>query len=404
LIPALLLACAALIQGAGAAQQAPAQDTAPSAPAKVPIAGIPGFRSRSRCTLHDQGEDWVFLQEIYYVFPDRVRMSIAREGAPPNQRQIFFRFGESYWTIPPDSGVSKVVGVESTESVPRFLDAELELRRAAMLWPDGFAWSGEGTQRSVESPVRSRIDAQSEPLPVVLLAELGDDGRPTSLRAHLKLPDGKSFETHVALLDLTWTQQGERWWPHTFRSVDAGSVECTETIESIETAVNALDDFFVPPDRRKALAVTDSSQPVVAPLPPAVQLRRALPPETAWDDALALAERWASEEAPRLTELGLKLQDGLVLELAADTAAPVAVLLRLAAPFETTPPGWERLPARQGVSVRRTAPGPLRRPAIERLERALPADAKPNAPYVRVVKREAGEVSLQLVLPFERSQ
>jgi hypothetical protein len=220
----------------------------------------------------------------------------------------------------------------------------------------------------------------------------------------LKSPDGETFDTHVALLDLTWTQKGERWWPHTFRAVDASGMEGLETVESIETAINALDDFFVPPDRRKELAGADASQPQVAPLPPAVQLRRALPPDTSWDDALSAAERWASEEAPRLAELGLKLQDGLVLELAAETAAPIAVLLRLAPPLETTPPGWERIPERQGVSVRRTAPGPLRRSALERLERGLPADAKPAAPYVRLVKREAGEVTLQLVLPFAHAR
>ena len=399
MIPALLLACATLAQGAGAPPEQ-VEETAPSAPPKAPVAGIAGFRSRSRIVVHDS-QDWVFLQEVYYVFPERVRMSIAREGAAPTERQIFFRFGSSYWTIPPGSGVSKLIGVESTESVPRFLDAEFELRRAAMLWPDGLAWTGEGTQRSAESPLRSRVDAQSEPLPLILLAELGDDGRPKSMRAHLKSPDGKPFDTHVALLDLTWTQKGERWWPHTFRAVDASGMEGLETVESIETAVNALDDFFVPPDRRKELATAESSQPQVAPLPPAVQLRRALPADTSWDESLALAERWGGEEAPRLAELGLKLQEGLVLELAADTAEPVAVLLRLAAPFETTPPGWERIPERQGVSVRRATGGPLRRSALERLERSLPSGAKPAAPYVRLVTRAAGAVSLQVVLPFE---
>jgi hypothetical protein len=196
--------------------QAPAEDVAPSAPPKAPIAGIAGFRSRSRIVVHDS-EDWVFLQEVYYVFPERVRMSIAREGAAPTERQIFFRFGSSYWTIPPQSGVSKVIGVESIESVPRFLDVEFELRRAAMLWPDGLEWIGEGKQRSAESSLRARIDAISEPQPLLLRAELGDDGRPRAMRAHLKSPDGETFDTHVALLDLTWTQKGERWWPHTFR-------------------------------------------------------------------------------------------------------------------------------------------------------------------------------------------
>jgi hypothetical protein len=403
LISALLLACGTLAQGAGAPQPAPVEDAAPSAPPKAPIAGLPGFRSRSRIVVRDS-EDRVFLQEVYYVFPERVRMSIAREGAAPAERQIFFRFGSSYWTLLPGSAVSQAIGGESIASVPRFLDAALELRRAAMLWPDGLAWVGEGTRRSAESSVSSRVDATSQPQALLLLAELGDDGRPKSMRAHLKSSDGTSFDTRVALLDLTWTQKGERWWPHTFRSVDASGMEGFETIESIETAINALDDFFVPPDRRKELAAADSSQPQVAPLPPAVQARRELPPDTSWDDALALAERWGSEEAPRLAELGLKLQDGLVLELAADTATPVAVLLRLAAPFETVPPGWERIPERRGVSVRRMAPGPLRRSALERLERSLPADAKPSAPYVRLVKRGAGEVSLQLVLPFERAR
>jgi hypothetical protein len=401
-IAALLVACAALAQGGGEPQGVPPGQDEPKLAPKTPIAGLVGFRSRSRVVVRADPEQ-VLLLEAFYVFPERVRWSLLPEGAAATQRLLYFRLGAESWSIAPGETASKRLGSEAGDSAWQGTDVHMELRRAAMLWPDGFTWRGEGSSRTAESSLRSLAFSAKEPGSIGFLAKLDDAGRPKELHVLAGSEEnGPGGETGMALLDIAWKQQGERWWPSSFRLVGYSDHEWHETVESIDTAVNALDDFFVPPDRRKVLAGAESTQPQVVALPPAIQSRRPLPEGASWDEALALAEKWSSEEAARLAERGAKLQDGLVLELSAETGLPAAVLLRLGGAMEPLPEGWERIAERSGVSARRNGPPPVSKAALDRLAQQLPADAVAAAPYVRIAKRPSGEPTLQVVLPFVR--
>lgn len=382
---ALFWLALAFAQGGEDAGSAP-RPQAPAVAPKSPIAGIPGFRSRSRVVLESAPEQ-VLALEAFYVFPDRVRWSLLPDGAAPTQRQLLFRLGGDSWSIAPGESASKPLSPESIDA--RATAMHMELRRVAMMWPDGLEWRGQGTERMAST------------VSCAFVATLDESGRPAAIHARAAPDSGEEqSKTSIALLDITWKQQGERWWPRSFRLVGYGEHEWLETVESVDTAVNALDDFFVPPDRRKDTAGAASSQPQVIALPPVVQSRRQLPEGTSWDEALSLAKRWSTEEAARMAERGAQLQEGFALELAVETALPIAVLLRLASPVEPLPEGWERIAQRSAVSARRTGAPPIGRSAVGRLAEHLPAGAVAETPYVRIAKRASGESTLQVVLPF----
>jgi hypothetical protein len=376
------------------AAQAEEHAEAPSAPPKAPVAGMTGFRSKSR-VVRSSDPDEALLLEAFYVFPARVRWSLIPEGAPAKQRRLDYRFGDSYWSVEP--------GQAESGRIHRWTRLHMELRRAVMLWPDGLVWDGEGDQRRARSDVREAILLVNHPpdFPLALFADLDDAGRPRRMHVHYDQGDGKTLDTHMALRDITWRQQGGRWWPHTFTLVDWSEVEWRETVESIDVGVSAADSFFVPPDRRDTSGLAISTAPVLVKLPPVVQRRVSLAEGTSWEEALRLAEQAQAEEAARLEPLGGSLESGLVLELRSD-GGPSAILLRLDRLPEPLPDGWEERPAREGVTSRRgtgTVPGA----ALRRLAARLPAGASAQAPYLRMPRGPAEGAAGQLVLPFRRA-
>jgi hypothetical protein len=370
-----------------------------------------GFRSKSRAVLSSD-PDQVFLLEAFYVFPARVRWSLIPEGAPAKQRRLDFRFGEDYWTVAPGQAASQPLALTADDSKLRgydhshrgWTDIHMELRRAVMLWPDGLAWEGEGTLRIARSPVEGHLILHGgpEPCPLVLLAHLDEHGRPEEIHAQ-GMPYGgvETFETGLALVDITWRQQGERWWPHTFTLRGWGGTEWRETVESVDVGVHAADSFFLPPDRRDTSGLAVSTAPMLVKLPPVVQRRVALAEGTPWEEALRAGERAQAEEAARLEPLGGSLESGLVLELGSD-GGPMAVLLRLDRLPEPLPDGWNELPAGEGVTSRR-GNGPVPGAALRRLAALVPPEAEAQVAYLRLPQGAAEGAPGQLVLPFRRA-
>jgi len=397
----LLSAALALASGAFPGQEPAPKQVEPVAPPRAPIAGMTGFRSKSRVVIAAEPEQ-VLRLETFYVFPERVRWSLLPEGAAATERRLYFRFGASYWTIAPGEADSRPLGAPAVvvSSLQR-TEIHMELRRAAMLWPDGLAWEGEGLVRRAHSHVGEHSVSASQPQPLVLVAQLDDAGRPKEIRVQCALQGPGTMDASIALVDITWNQQGERWWPHTFTLLGCGENEWHETVESIETAVNAVDPFFVPPDRRGATGAAPSAAPVLVRLPAVTHRRLPLPAGTAWGEALERAARLASEEEVRLEPLGGELQNGFVLELD-DAGMPTAVVLRLARLPDPLPGGWESLEAREAATSRRPGIGPVSPAAIRQLRELLPSGAAADPPYARIVIGEDGAGTCQVVLPFQR--
>lgn len=392
-----LLLSAALALAAGAIEpQEPSRkvdpaeehEVEPSAPPKAPIAGMTGFRSKSR-VIRSSSPDQVLLLETFYVFPERVRWSLIPAGAPASQRQLEYRLGESYWSVEP--------GGTKSGRIHRWTKLHMELRRALMLWPDGFAWEGEGPERHASSPVREQILLVESPpdFPLVLFAQLDEAGRPRQMQVHYDTGDGETFDTKMALRDITWREQGDRWWPDTFTLVDWSDVEWHETVESVDVGVNAIDSFFVPPDRRDASGMTSPRTAAEVVLPAVLQRRVALPDGTRWEAALAEARRLAQEEETRLEPLGGRLETDVFVELDV-TAAPRAVLLRLAQAPSTLPEEWAPTPPRRALTTRVSGSASVQPGELRRLRAQVPAGATPQAAYVRL-----GEAAGQLVQPYQ---
>jgi hypothetical protein len=379
------------------AAQAEEHAEAPSAAPKAPVAGMTGFRSKSRVRVSSDPEQ-VFLLEAFYVFPGRVRWSVLPEGAPASQRRLEYRYGESYWSVA--RGTAESQALDAAEPMGFWTVLHMELRRAVMLWPDGLAWEGDGSQRRALSAEKVQEPFSEERLPLRLTARLDEAGRPTEMLTHLVLPDGRAEDTRVRLRDITWRQQGDRWWPASFVLVCYLEDWWSETVESVDVGVSAADSFFIPPDRRDTSGLAVSTAPVLVKLPPVVQRRVPLAEGTSWEEALAAAGRARATEVDRLRGSGGRLEEGLVLELDG-TGSPRAVLLRLERRPEPLPDGWEEQPAREGVSARRGT-GPVSGAALRRLAVLVPAGGQGQAPYLRLPRGPAEGAAGQLVLPFRR--
>ena len=172
----------------------PAQEAPRGAPPLLPIAGLAGFDSVSTI-VYVAAPDRPHKLEASYVFPDRARWRLSVGNEKGSERQIQYRFGQqAFLVLPGKSESTEWTGIDRSDVL-----RQMELRRALMLWPDGFAWKGSGTERS---------------------ADLGSLG---SLRARFAVPPGArpveiedldaSGQRVDAFRSLTWRELDHRHWP-----------------------------------------------------------------------------------------------------------------------------------------------------------------------------------------------
>lgn len=293
-----------------------------------------------------------------YVFPARARWQIRVRGREELGRSIEYRCGDTYFVLPQAEGRSIEVSERSPLADQVAAKCEmLELRRAALLWPDGFEWSPGGELRRAPSDCGR-----------VLVAQLGDDGRPRELRF-----ESASGGPGERLVIRSWKQRVHRWWPQELELWFGPERIWSERVESVTTALTLLDLYFVPPDRRAGSPGGDAAHAVRhIDAPERCDMRVALPESADWK---SLAGLWKSESA-RIAEAlpaGWSTAPGVHVELA-DDGRPMALLVGVRG-VGAPPPGALVSPATQALLVLQRWPADDLAKPLASLRRATPSGA-----------------------------
>jgi len=345
----------------------------------VKIGGITGFVSTSRI-VYAEAPDRPHELIAAYVFPDRARWWIALEGEP-DQRVLSYRRGVECFAMDSGSASSHRLEGAAREDWLR----RCELRRALMLWPEGFAWRGAETDRLAEMGALGALRAE--------LDERGTLVSMSSLDAR-----GKTLERYDRLV---WREEQGRRWPASLAFSFEGEAVWTETVLSVQTPVRFLDSFFVPPDRRpdSAAAGTAQGEMLEVDLPPVTLRRVPLARGLDWEGTLADVKRLFGRTRAELAPLGLALDERFTIELTPG-GQPSAVLLRLKARAATPPSGWEAVGERTAFSVLLPGPPPIDPSVLRAMLARVPAGAEAEAFYVRFSPPESKTRRLQVVLPL----
>ncbi len=348
---------------------------------RAAIAGMPGFMSVSTLTYHDAPKQPNELVAIH-VFPDRAVWRRRAADGRAEERTLSYRAGDACWLVEAGSGTSTRLEGRDRDA----LALQMELRRAAMIWPDGFDWSGEDPLRAAS------LGALGS-----LVATLGKAGRPrriTSLDA-----DGIEFES---LSEIEWRETRERFFPSTFELAWRGRPIWTEEVRSIATNLHFLDYTFRPPDRRPELAseLRHLGRPMHVDLRRATVRRTALPPGLDWSAALERARLLRHEAERELAEAGRALEDGANFELSAEGEPRGLVLVVDGPPLDPAPPGWVQRAELPAISVFvEGMPKSIQR-LLEALGKELPPGARAGTPFLRTNPAPGAPKRSQMVLPL----
>ncbi len=390
------VAAVALAVGAFGAQrnEAARQDDAPSSQARAdsqpvdwlrnlaPRAAIAGLAGVECVSILEYAADPSTPHELNatYVFPSRARWQIRVRGREELGRSIEYRCGDTYFVLPQAEGRSIEVSRRSPLADQVSAKCEmLELRRAALLWPDGFEWSESGEARRAASECGR-----------VLLARLGDDGRPREL--HFESENGGLGER---LVIRSWKQRQNRWWPQDLELWFGPERIWSERVESVTTALSLLDLYFVPPDRRAGSPGGDAAHAVRhIDAPERCDVRVQLPESADWKSVASL---WKSESARVFAQLPAdwSAAPGVHVELAED-GRPTALLVNLRG-AGAAPPGAIVSPATEALLVVERWPAQDLANSLASLRRATPPGASVTR---RVASFPAGleaAVEVQLV-------
>lgn len=343
---------------------------------RAALAGLAGFECVSRLDFGGQQNRLTAV----YVFPDRVRWHFENYGARQrSEHQYFYRAGERVNELVSGRSSRALDGAERDAVL-----LQMELRRAVMLWPDGFAWKedADGTRSAVPS-----ADSCCSENPLGTLVATIEDGR-------LQRIEARDRESRVleALEIREWQERAGRRWPRTL-ALQSGGANIVETIESIETRVHYLELSFLPPDLRPLMPPLEPGAAVLSrDLVAMTYAVRELPPGLDWEGALACAREWIAEADAQ----GRSVDPVPTFEVTPE-GRPRTCLVRLKAPILPPPQGYETHAERAGLFLTVRELGLVDVAALERITQATPPDALPGVPYVRVHPRPN---PVELVLPI----
>jgi len=354
------------------------------------VRGVGGLCAVTRVRFRAE-PDAPHLFTTTFSLPQRAEHRVLREGS--GARTIEWRYGDLAFSLPQGSGSSLQLEGKQRERLLRHLD----LRLATFLWPEAFAWEGQGAERTAALPSNGAGLGS-------LVASMDAEGeRPTQVV--VRDPAGVPLER---LQIHSWNELEPRSWPAELsfdQFVDGVATPIwSEVLVSASTAARFQDEYFLPPDRRpEEGGGLETISPEHVLLPPVTQ--RTLPldlqPGTSWIEALGVARELQEQERLRGGVEQAPLAPELVLELD-EQGLPIALLLRLQGAPEPAPDGWERIPGREGWSLRIDAPLGPDPSWLQLLRRQAGAAGATTRAYARVNEAAGRSSRLQLVLPSAR--
>ena len=384
-LAALALFSLALQDGATTRPDPPEDPLAALAP-RSPIAGLVGFQSVSS-VMRDDRPDTPHRLEAVYVFPGRARWWYSHAASQSKARDVVFQCGTEYFELEENRSQSKVLGDRRAKDERwRATCQGIELRRALFLWPDGFAWSGEGRERRADSDCGCSF-----------VATLGDDGRPTALSV-AREPSDESFRA------ITWREHLGRWWPSTMDLHHETGRIWREQVEYVGTQIYVLDLMFLPADRRPAPTTQPlmQQQLINGDIPSGHRLRVPVTAGASWVDVATLWDVTFQAHVSR--EAGAwKLEPVAWVELQND-GRPAALVVRFKKGSADPPPGLESVREQAALLVGLTGVGVDLGEAVRTLREAVPAGSRAGTAYARFPGNPSLAGPYQIYVALEAAQ
>ncbi len=352
-------------------------------PRRRSILGVFGFTARSNIQF-EALPDSPHQLSATYAFPDRARWYIEPANAKRGQRSVRYRSGPQAWELPPGSGeAAQYQGEQATQAL-----LQLELRRAAMLFPHGLDWSvseeAAGALHKAGLVTGGHLSARSS----------AADVPPSSFFSHLS--DGSSFEE---LRDVEWTDGPFGPRPSRWKLISGGTAVWTESIENVDTKVRFVDSHFLPPHLRELPSRGGAEPILLVEVPSRLRRRRSVAART-WEAALEEAKGVIRSTVPAISSASV--DPSPVFELGPD-GLPRALLIRLISGGDTAPEGWEEAHGESALS-RLSPNGELPTSAsIQELMDARPEGTASGQPRLRVTFSVGGVETTQLLLPLSPS-
>jgi hypothetical protein len=347
------------------APQAPSSDAPPERAPREKIAGLAGFDSESKL-VYAAAPTLAHVLKATYVFPDRARWWLGAAHEQRSDRTLHYRFGRRCFVIPTGSDRSQELDPAERER----LIAQVELRRALMLWPDGFAWEGAEIER------KHVLEGGSQ-----LCARFADPGaeRPREIA----LLDAQGVEIDALRVN-SWQASAGRTWPKELELWHAGELIWRETIATIDTTLRWMDLSFLPPDVRgdapsRAIGV---GKVQTSDAPRLCATRVELGAGTEWPAAFERARALRAARAQELAPRGLQLDPFDTITVDRELR-PTAVLVRLSKVPEHVPEGFAVHAERPVVWMYVVGSSQLAKNRLDELHASLPADARAGEAFVR---------------------
>ena len=366
---------------AGAAKQAGSRTPLPALGPRESVAGLQGFDAVSTLEFPSAPGKRHRLR-MTYVFPDRARWQLTLGDEKLGSHEIRYRYGDACFLQREQSPRSEPCTGEERDS----MRLAMELRRALVLYPDGFGWKPAGDGR--------RADLGEVG---VLFARPASGTNPRPEEMHAETRDGKALDVYRRII---WRESGTRAWPASLEMWSSGEIVWRESIDSIDTQGRFIDAFFLPAELRESsgsavrIEETRSQE-----LPASCSLRVIIPKGTPWSEVAAGYARLGAEWAERLHERGLRIDDRATVEVTREGDA-AAWIVRLEPVPDQPPPEFVTTPAGKGMCLAVRGLGLVTPEKLATLVKSLPAGTRSRSPYLRFDPRDSKEGAVLIVLPY----
>jgi len=317
-----------------------------------------------------------------FVFPDRARWQLTVADEMHGEREVRYRYGDRCYVLRAGSRRSEECESEERDEIL----LAMELRRALVLYPDGFAWKDAGSERRADLGTIGALMARPAS---------AADPNPAEMRAVTRT--GKLVETYRAVV---WRERNGRTWPSALELWRSDELVWRETIESIDVEGKVIDAFFLPSDRRPA---TGSPMPIDAAreqaLPGYCGLRVDIPRGSTWTETAEGYVRLREEWNARLRDRGLAVDRHATVELGAN-GEPLTWIVRLDRIPDDVPSGFTTVVPRRGVVCAVHDPASITADRIRILAGDLPKGSRAGTAYARFESKAADLGPIVLVLPY----